>query len=212
MLVPSNSLRQFLGSAVEQYYSDLAGSNVAQDYLKSRGITGASAQYFRLGYVGNPLPGHEQYSGKLAIPYLTRSGVVSLRFRRIDDGDGPKYLGLPGDTLRAFNVNALHKPGQRVCITEGEIDCITAHQAGLATVGLPGVASLREYTHRLFAGYQVVFILADNDDKGQGNQFAEKIAALVQNSRIILMPEGHDVNSFVMENGPEALLDRLERK
>jgi DNA primase len=212
LLVPSNSQKEFLATATETYYQNLKESDDAKEYLKSRGISGASAQYFKLGYVGSPLPGHEQYSGKLVIPYLTPGGVVSIRFRRIGDGDGPKYLGLPGDTLRPYNVAALHKPGQFMCITEGEVDAITAHQAGLPVVGLPGVASLREYSPRLFQGYETVYALADNDDKGQGNEFAEKIATLVPFTRIILMPPGHDVNSFVTSEGAQALLDRLEIK
>jgi hypothetical protein len=62
----------------------------------------------------------------------------------------------------------------------------------------------------LFIGYQHVYILADNDDKGQGATFAEKVAASVPNSRIVLMPAGHDVNSFYAVNGEGSVRARIE--
>jgi DNA primase len=97
-----------------------------------------------------------------------------------------------------------------VCVTEGEFDAIAAHQAGLPAVGFPGVSSIKEpYYLRPFKGYEAVYILADNDDKGQGETFAEKVAENVQNARIILMPKGHDVNSFLKADGPEALRERI---
>jgi len=36
---------------------------------------------FHLGVVVDPLPGHEQFLGRVAIPYVTPSGVVDIRFR-----------------------------------------------------------------------------------------------------------------------------------
>lgn len=215
-LVPSNSLKAFLGEASETYYQALRQDSAAIAYLKSRGISGDSAASFRLGVVASPLLGHEQYTGRLCIPYRTRAGTVSVRFRCItcqEKCEGhPKYWGTPGDILRLFNPDALHIPTDYIVICEGEIDTITAVQAGLPAVGFPGVSALREYSPRLFAGYERVLILADNDDKGQGETFAERIAELVKNSRIVKMPTGHDVNSFVCAEGPEALLDRLEIK
>lgn len=205
MLVPSSSQKQFLEQASTAYAESLKGAQSAVDYLKSRSFSGVSAQSFRLGFVEEPLTGHESYRGRLCIPYLTRGGVVSLRFRRIGDGEGPKYLGLPGDTLRVFNPDALHKPGPDIAICEGELDTITAVQAGLSAVGIPGVQALKPYTPRMFKGYDRVFILADNDDKGQGSEFANDLAGLIENARVVLMPDGHDVNSFVTESGPDAL-------
>lgn len=121
-------------------------------------------------------------------------------------------MSLPGDQPRVYNTAALHRPSNFLCIAEGEPDTWTATQAGLPCVGLPGVSSFRDYMPRLFAGYEKIYVLADNDDKGQGLEFGEKIAERVPNTRVMLMPEGHDVNSFVLEQGPEALLDRLEIK
>ena len=221
MLTPSASLKEFLGQASEAYYQQIAHAPDVQGYLTNdRALSKDSCRLFRLGVVDDPLPGHETYRGRLSIPYLTRAGVVSIRFRCIPTRkhvgvsckDAPgctKYLGLPGDSLQAYNVNALHNPSEFIGIAEGEIDAITATQAGVPTVGLPGVSSLREYTPRMFVGYKVVYIFADNDDKGQGAGFAEKVADLIPNSRVILMPNGDDVNSFVAANGADAFRDLI---
>lgn len=210
MLVPSNSQREFLADSTAAYYQAMKGSP-AVEYLLSRGLSGASAQSFRLGYVASPLPGHERYAGMLAIPYLTRSGPTSIRFRRIGEGEGPKYQSVPGDEPRIYNPNALLADGPTVAICEGEIDCITANEAGISAVGIAGVSAWRSYFARCFKGYQAVYILADGDDKGQGREFADKVASVVNNARIIPMPTGHDVNSFVAEHGKAALLSKLEK-
>lgn len=173
---------------------------------KIRGLSGDSARRFRLGYVDAPLVGHEQFRGRICIPYLTRAGVVSIKFRRIGDGTGPKYLYESGTVAkRIFNPAALFDTRPFVCICEGEIDAITADQCGLPAVGIAGVDNWQSYFRRVFAGYDDVFILGDNDDKGQGETFANRIAKSIPNSKVVLMPDGHDVNSYFVAEGPEAI-------
>lgn len=166
---------------------------------------------FRLGYVGDPLPGHEQYRGCLAIPYLRWSAdkewaVVSMRFRRIT-GDGPKYLTMAGDRPRLYNTLALLKDTPNVCITEGEIDTITATACGLASVGVPGAQAWQPWFREPFLGYRHVYVLADGDDAGMA--FGTKIVSALPNGKLIPMPAGHDVNSLVTLKGKDALLERM---
>lgn len=218
-LVPSNSSKEFLGSATTEYAAALMTSEgrAAVEYLASRGLSKDSATSFRLGYVANPLPGHETYIGKIALPYLTRSGVVSIRFRTLPDIvdgvpqpiSGPKYVHVFGDTPRIYNPSDLCRRESYVCICEGELDAISAHQAGLPAAGIAGVNGWRDYFARCFVGYEAVYILADNDDKGQGATFGEKLAAQIQNARVVLMSPGHDVNSTLVTEGADALLAKL---
>jgi DNA primase len=204
-----------LALAVETYQAQLAADSAGVAYLQSRGLSKDSATYFRLGAVRSPILelGHEPYAGMLCIPYLTPAGPVSLRFRALPDADGqvigPKYRSMPGDMPRLFNPSALLQPGPYVAICEGEFDTMTAVQAGIPAVGAAGVSSWRPAFSRAFRGYRKVFILADSDDKGQGMAFGEKLADEIENAVIVPMPLGHDVNSFVLEQGPEALRERL---
>lgn len=166
---------------------------------------------FRLGYVGDPLPGHEMYQGMLSIPYLRWSAdkewaVVSIRFRRLDENK-PKYLTLAGDRPRLFNTMALLKDTPNVAITEGELDAITATICGIPSVGVPGAQNWQPHFREPFLGYRNVYILADGDDAGM--QFATQVSATLPNSKIIPMPSGEDVNSVVTTKGKDALMERI---
>lgn len=214
----SESQRSFLRTATEKYHADLNGSP-ADEYLRTRGLgfpsTKEALDRFNLGYVNDPLPGHEMYRGYLAIPYLRWSqdqvwSVVSIRFRCIQDHDHKghgKYMTLAGDRPRLYNTLALLKDSPRIAITEGEIDAITAQVCGIPAVGAPGAQSWQQHFREPFLGYREVFVLADGDEAGM--QFARTIAGSLPNAKIIPSPEGQDVNSFVLDKGPDALLERL---
>lgn len=204
----SESQRAFLWEATTRYRDALPGSPAAE-YLESRGIL--DAPQFGLGYVEDPLPGHEMYRNCLAIPYMRYSdwrgwSVASLRFRRLDDGS-PKYMTVAGDRPRLYNTAALNRYSRDIAICEGELDTITSELAGLATVGLPGAAMWKPYFRELFLGYRNVNILADGDEPGM--EFANTVAKTLPNARIIPMPPGEDVNSIVNSQGKDALLERI---
>lgn len=194
--------------AAIRYNQSLPGSPGAE-YMATRGL---DEEKFKLGYVASPLAGHENYRGTLSIPYLRKSAtgvwsVVSIRFRRLDN-EKPKYMTTPGDRPRLYNTVALLKPEARVCITEGEIDAITAESCGLPTIGVPGATSWKKHFREPFLGYREVFILADGDDAGMG--FAETVANDLPNAKVIPMPRGSDVNDLVLREGKQALLERLK--
>ncbi|QAY03751.1 DNA primase/polymerase [Mycobacterium phage Petp2012] len=111
-----------------KYYDAMPGSP-AEEYLASRGLPPSNPlinEKFRLGYVADPVRGHEMYKGCLAIPYLRwapdeKWQVVSIRFRRLDDVEGkPKYMTQAGDRPRLYNTLALLEPSHTVAIAEGE--------------------------------------------------------------------------------------------
>lgn len=208
--MPERNLRTFLDRATTTYYEALRNHPRAVEYLRDeRGLSGDNVRFFRLGVVADPLPGHERYQGRIAIPYLTATGTVLMRFRALDDG-GPKYLTETGaDDARLFNPADLSRPEPFIAVCEGEIDAITAHQAGIPAVGVSGVSKWRPFFNRVFAGYAQKFVLADGDDAGQGVEFADKVAAKI-GGRVIPMPSGHDVNSYVKAEGPDALREMLE--
>lgn len=166
---------------------------------------------FGMGYVEDPLPGHEMFRGCLAIPYMRWSqwrgwSVASIRFRNLS-GDGPKYLTVAGDSPRMFNTVALIRYTPRIAITEGELDAVASQLAGLPAVGLPGASTWRPFMRELFLGYRDVFVLADGDEPGM--KFANKVATDLPNAKVIPMPNGSDVNQLVNDEGPQALLDRI---
>lgn len=167
---------------------------------------------FRLGFVDDPLPGHESVRGHLAIPYLTPDGsVVSIRFRRLGEDSGPKYRSLAGDSPRPFNTSALELPEPTgMIITEGEFDAMSAVQMGFPAVGIPGTQTWNKMWRRLFVQYMVVYVLHDDDDPGK--DMAHKICGDMENARAIPMKQGGDVNGFMREVGPDGFSKLFQRK
>lgn len=164
--------------------------------------------FFGLGYVDIPLKGDQRHQGRMVIPYYTRTGVVALRSSSVGIDDGtrpePKYLPwMEGDVNRPFNVTALDGSHEEVYICEGELDTVTAWQCGLYAVGIPGVKNWKPLFRLLFR-YRKVTILADNDDSaGEGREFASALARKLSGAQIIVMPKGHDVNSYYTEAGED---------
>lgn len=202
----SNSQRQFLLQAATDYAQHI---HLAAEYLATRGLSVDEAKIFHLGVVVNPSPGHEGYKGKLAIPYITPSGVVDIRFRSIN-GEEPKYIGLPGAKTTMFNAQAVLTADGYICVTEGEIDAITTvvktkHPA----VGIPGANNWKPYYSKILDDFDTVIVLADGDNPGL--EFGKKISRELGNVNIVQMPEGHDVNSIVLQEGAGWLDERIKR-
>lgn len=173
----------------------------AEEYLASRGITLDVARTVRLGLVVEPLPGHEQFINRLAIPYLTPTGVVDIRFRSIN-GDEPKYMGMAGTETRLYNVTALHQALDYIAVCEGEIDAITLnYKCGIPSVGVPGANSWKRHYTKILQDFQTVYVFADGDQPG--SDFAKKLAREIQGVVVINMPDGHDVNSIYNLYGHE---------
>jgi DNA primase len=180
---------------------------LATEYLSSRHLSVEEASIFHLGVVADPLPGHEPYKGRLAIPYITPSGVVDIRFRAMHNED-PKYMGLVGAKTTMFNTKACFVADKYICVTEGEFDCImmgvkTQHP----TIGIPGANNWKPHYAKILDDFEIVIVLADGD--AAGLEFGKKISRELGNVNIISMPEGEDVNSMMVKRGSECVDERI---
>ena len=136
--------KELLGKATERYAANIS---LAQDYLASRGIPLEVARLARLGVVVEPEVGHEAYQGRLSIPYVTKTGVVDLRFRSLNPAVEPKYMGLTGAETKMYNVLDIEKAGDFIGVCEGELDTLTMSACvGVPCVGVPGANSCLLYT------------------------------------------------------------------
>jgi len=202
----SSSHRQFLLQATHQYASQI---HLATEYLSTRNLSVAEAQRFHLGVVKDALPGHEQYIGRLAIPYITPSGVVDIRFRAIGNAD-PKYMGMPGAKTSMFNAQVVLTASDYICVTEGEIDCITMSvKTNHPSIGIPGANNWKPFYSKILDDFDTVIVLADGDTAGM--DFGKKVSRELSNVNIVQMPEGHDVNSIVMLEGAEFINERVRK-
>jgi DNA primase len=201
----SDEQRRFFEQAASTYQADLAGDTSARAYLASRGLGSDALVTFRLGVVRRPLVGHEQYAGRLAIPYLTPAGVVNLRFRCLQshECDGhPKYLSAEGAGTNLYNVLDLKRDSPFICVAEGEIDAMSLSLAGLPAVGVPGVDTWQKHFSRCLEDFDVIYAFGDGDKAG--GKFSSFLAREAK-ARPIRMPNGKDCNDVFREEGAEGL-------
>ncbi|WP_232110006.1 toprim domain-containing protein [Streptomyces buecherae] len=216
--------------AAKTYHHHYPGSP-AEAYVKARGLD-SRAVAFGLGYVADSaIPGHEQYRGYLAIPYLRPAGgahgVATIRFRCIADkcvkdaqgrylvaqglkethtGHG-KYLSQSGDPPRIFNSAALVQASPYLALPEGELDVMAWAVAGVPAAGIPGTGSWRDYWAPAFRGYRTVYLIAEGDEAGRN--LMNDLGAKLPNKQIVRLPDGQDSNSLLLAEGPARLRERL---
>lgn len=229
--IQSEELKKFLADATKEYAKSLEFSP-AEEYLARRGLLNPENEEalsrFRIGYVDNPLPGHEMYRGWMAIPYLRKGpsnagpmngwSVATMKFRCIEDHVCEdvhprmgKYMAQPGADTHLFNTLDIQRSDDEIAICEGELDAITAHLAGIPAVAVPGVKNWKDQYYRLFKGFKVIWIFADGDQWGEG--LAKKLSeGMGGRLRTITMPPGEDVNSMVLKYGKKALLKGIGRE
>ena len=197
--------KELLGKATERYAANIS---LAQDYLASRGIPLEVARLAQLGVVVEPEVGHEAYQGRLSIPYVTKSGVVDLRFRSLNPAVEPKYMGLTGADTKMYNVLDIERAGDFIGVCEGELDTLTMSRCvGIPCVGVPGANSWKKHYTRLLADFERVFVFADGDQPGK--EFANSLARELPVT-VVGFPDGEDVNSFYTGNGAEAIRQKIE--
>ena len=204
----SPGLKKSLADAATAYEAQMDKSGL--EYLARRGLDAEAAAAFRIGRASSPLNGHDHMAGRLVIPHIGPAGnIYDLRFRCIEHADckeagcKSKYMGLPGVQTRTFNTRAIALAGDELHVTEGEMDAMSLSMAGFQAIGIPGVNALSRHFDRMVAGFSKVTVWADGDDAGRG--MAEKIARAVPIARILIMRAGQDVNSILVEGGPDAL-------
>ena len=202
----SSSQKNFLLQATQRYAAKI---ELAEQYLLSRQLSVEEARVFHLGVVEDPLPGHEAYVGRLAIPYITPSGVVDIRFRGINNED-PKYMGLVGAKTTMFNTQACFVADKYICVTEGEFDCIMMSVKTLhPTIGIPGANNWKPHYAKILDDFDTVIVLADGD--AAGLEFGKKISRELGNVNIVSMPEGEDVNSMMIKKGSDWIDERIRK-
>jgi DNA primase len=203
----SNVQSKSLLEAAQRYAQAI--TPLALGVLAERGISEEVAARFQLGTITEPMNGHESYEGWISIPYITASGsCVGFKFRRTDEGK-PKYGSPTGQKSHLYNVCDITIDSPRVVVCEGELDTvITSGVLGIPAVGVPGVAAWKSHFPKLFAGYETIYVVGDNDVKEDGSnpgaEFAKRVANEVMNSQIVTLPPGMDINDYYLANGIDA--------
>ena len=210
-VVPSLKLRNYRQEAVTRYASQV---DQALPYLLGRGMTEESVRRWKIGYVADPLGGHEIYEGRISIPYWSAGGYLAINFRclhhhKCKSEYHDKYMFEQGGYRRLFNVRVLEKGLDKIYVTEGELDAITATEAGLPAVGIPMAGAWEAHWDAAFTGPSQVVAVVDADDAGRElvRRLRSKIGHKLSSVRL---PSGEDVSSYAQAHGLSGLKELVE--
>jgi len=204
----STTQSTLLSEAAHRYAQAISEEALA--YLDARGISEVTAARYSLGTIVDPIEGHQGYTGWISIPYFTALDIcVGFKFRRLDDGK-PKYGAPVGQKSHLYNVTATTYDSPKIVICEGEFDAIIMNETGIPAVGVPGVAAWKPFYPKLFTGFDVIYVIGDNDTRedketNPGAEFARRVASEVVNSQIVQLPPGMDITDFYLANGKDEL-------
>jgi DNA primase len=166
---------------------------------------------------------YDRFRDRIMFPIRDARGrVIAFGGRIIDQGE-PKYLNSPETALfhKGRELYGLYETRQaritlkRLVIVEGYMDTVRLHQAGIQyAVATLGTATTPEHLKRIFRLVSEVVFAFDGDRAGLGAAWRALQHALPEaregrEMRFLFLPEGHDPDTLVGEEGREAFETRL---
>jgi len=134
-------------------------------YLAQRGIAGATADYFGVGYCG-----HGLMMGRIAIPIHNDAGRLVAYCGRTVDGIEPRYrfpAGFQKSQVLFHYERARAAGGDQVIVVEGFLDCMRVYQAGFPNVvALMGARLSPAQKTLLTTRFGEIVLLLDGDATG----------------------------------------------
>jgi DNA primase len=167
---------------------------------------------------------YDRFRDRIMFPIRdARARVIAFGGRIIDAGE-PKYLNSPETVLfhKGRELYGLYETRRarpnlaRLLIVEGYMDVVRLHQAGidyaLATLG---TATTPEHLRRIFRLVPAVVFAFDGDRAGRAAAWRALQQALPEaregrEIRFLFLPQGHDPDTLVGEEGREAFEQRLQ--
>ncbi len=160
---------------------------------------------------------YDRFRGRVMLPICDlRANVIAFGGRVFDEGN-PKYLNSPDTALfqKGRVLYGLHKAREAtqhldsLILVEGYFDVLALHQAGIRQVVAPlGTALSSEHAVLLRRFVDTVVLVFDGDAAGRGA--ALRALDVFRDSgitvRVVVMPPGHDPDSYVRAHGAERFL------
>jgi DNA primase len=164
---------------------------------------------------------YDRFRGRLMFPIQDLTGKVVAFGARTLTGDDPKYLNTSetpvytkGEHLYGLAQARRHMARSREgMLTEGYTDVISLHQFGFSNAcGVLGTSLTAKQVDRLAGFCRRVDLVFDGDDAGRkaALRSAEMILTRGLSCRVVLLPEGEDVDSILHGKGAEAFARMAE--
>jgi DNA primase len=174
----------------------------------------------------NAAPGHyDRFRDRVMFPIRDARGrTLGFGGRVLDKGE-PKYLNSPETELfhKGRELYGLYEARQasrtltRLLVVEGYMDVVRLHQAGITyAVATLGTATTPEHLSRVFRICNELIFCFDGDRAGRAAAWRALENSLSQvrdgrQIRFLFLPDGHDPDSLVGEEGREAFEARLQK-
>ncbi|MDJ0875846.1 MAG: DNA primase [Desulfobacterales bacterium] len=162
---------------------------------------------------------YDRFRGRIIFPICDSGGRVIAFGGRVLNDDLPKYLNSPESeiysksrSLYGLDVARHHcRSSEQVYIVEGYFDVIALHQHGIReAVATLGTSLTHDHVHMvqgLVGANGCAFLVFDSDEAGI--KAARRSVALFEkgfvDARILVLPTGHDPDSFVFQHGADKL-------
>jgi DNA primase len=171
-------------------------------------------------------PGYyDRFRDRVMFPIRDARGrTIGFGGRVLDKGE-PKYLNSPETELfhKGRELYGLYEARQasrtltRLLIVEGYMDVVRLHQAGITyAVATLGTATTPEHLSRVFRICNELIFCFDGDRAGRAAAWRALENSLSQvregrQLRFLFLPDGHDPDSLVGEEGREAFEARVAK-
>jgi DNA primase len=167
---------------------------------------------------------YDRFRDRLMFPIRDARGrTIGFGGRVMGDGE-PKYLNSPETVLfhKGRELYGMYEARQalrnieRLVVVEGYMDTVALARNGIDfAVATLGTATTGEHLNRLFRITENAYFAFDGDRAGKKAAWRALENALPQiregrQIRFVFLPEGHDPDSFVNENGAAAFVKLMD--
>ena len=164
---------------------------------------------------GIPGPLYSRFRKRITFPIANESGrIIAFTARALESGDkaGPKYLNSPETSLYTkgnvlFNLDKARQPIREAnfaVLVEGQMDCISAHLAGITNVLATSGTAFTEAQVRLLSRYTTRVIVNFDPDTAGANAAEKSIALLTEEGfevKVVALEGGLDPDRYIREHG-----------
>ncbi len=169
---------------------------------------------------------YDRFRHRLMFPIRDRRGrTIAFGGRVIDAEDNPKYLNSPETTVfhkgdEIYGLFELRKAVtniDRIFVTEGYMDVVALAEHGFKTaVATLGTAINNAQIEKLFRSCKSLIFCFDGDAAGQKaawRSLEQCLSSLKEGrlARFLFLPESHDPDSFIHEQGQIAFEEQVEQ-
>ncbi len=166
---------------------------------------------------------YDRFRQRVMFPIRDSRGRTIGFGGRITEQGEPKYLNSPETELfhKGRELYGLYEARQstrqltRLLVVEGYMDVVSLHQAGITfAVATLGTATTPEHLNRIFRVCNEVVFCFDGDRAGRAAAWRALETSLPQaregrNLRFMFLPDGHDPDTLVQEEGRAAFETRV---